>query len=348
VDGLKTLARGASRLAAVLVLAALSCAAECSADAGVLEAARARGHVLCGVSDGPAGYSKLTGDGEWTGIGVDFCKALAAAVLDSKDAVKFQAVPPSDRFATLKSGDIDVLTGEVALASRLEMEHGIRFPGVLAFEGQGFMVRRSHGVASALELSGARVCVTAETADAEGVADYFGALKMPFAIVRLDRWQEAATAYVNKSCQVLSADISVLAQARQQSGEPDKHMILPEIASRQLIGPAIRQGDEDWFSVVRWTLHALIAAEELGITSANVDAMKASKNAKVRRLLGLDMDLGGKLGLGADWTQRVIRQVGNYGELFERNLGLKSPLKLERRLNGLASQGGLHYAPAFR
>ena len=171
---------------------------------------------------------------------------------------------------------------------------------------------------------------------------------MPFEIVRLDRWQEAAAAYVNKSCQVLSADISVLAQARQQSGEPDKHMILPEVASRQLIGPAIRQGDEDWFSVVRWTLYALIAAEELGVTSANVDAMKASKNAKVRRLLGLDMDLGGKLGLGADWTQRVIRQVGNYGELFERNLGLKSPLKLERRLNGLASQGGLHYAPAFR
>ena len=348
VDGLKTLARRASSLAAVLALAVLCFAAECSADAGVLEAARARGHLVCGVPDGPAGYSNLTGDGEWTGIGVDFCKALAAAVLDSKDAVKFQAVPPSDPFAMLKSGDIDVLTGEVALASRLEMEHGIRFPGVLAFEGQGFMVRRSHGVASALELSGARVCVTAQTADAEGVADYFGALKMPFEIVRLDRWQEAAAAYVNKSCQVLSADISVLAQARQQSGEPDKHMILPEVASRQLIGPAIRQGDEDWFSVVRWTLFALIAAEELGVTSANVDAMKASKNAKVRRLLGLDMDLGGKLGLGADWTQRVIRQVGNYGELFERNLGLKSPLKLERRLNGLARQGGLHYAPAFR
>ena len=228
------------------------------------------------------------------------------------------------------------------------MEHGIRFPGVLAFEGQGFMVRRSHGVASALELSGARVCVTAQTADAEGVADYFGALKMPYEIVRLDRWQEAVAAYINKSCQALSAELSVLAQARQQSGEPDKHTILPELASRQPIGPAIRQGDDDWLSVVRWTLFALIAAEELGVASANVDAMKTSKNAKVRRLLGLDMDLGGKLGLGADWTQRVIRQVGNYGELFERNLGLKSPLKLERRLNGLASQGGLHYAPAFR
>jgi general L-amino acid transport system substrate-binding protein len=348
VDGLKTLARRASSLAATLVLAALCFAAECSADAGVLEAARARGHLVCGVPDGPAGYSKLSGDGEWTGIGVDFCKALAAAVLDSKDAVKFQAVPPSDRFATLKSGAIDVLTGEVALAWSHEMEHGIRFPGVLAFEGQGFMVRRSHGVASALELSGARVCVTAQTADAEGVADYFGALKMPYEIVRLDRWQEAVAAYINKGCQALSAELSVLAQARQQSGEPDKHTILPEVASRQLIGPAIRQGDDDWFSTVRWTLYALIAAEELGVTSANVDAMKASKNAKVRRLLGLDMDLGGKLGFGADWTQRVIRQVGNYGELFERNLGLKSPLKLERRLNGLASQGGLHYAPAFR
>jgi general L-amino acid transport system substrate-binding protein len=348
VDALRTVARRASCLAAVLVLVALACAAECSADAEVLEAVRARGHVACGVGDGPAGYSKLAADGAWTGIGVDFCKALAAAVLDSKDAVKFQLVTPGDRISTLKSGRVDVLTGDIALTSRLELEEGIRFPGILVFEGQGFLVRGSQGVASALELSGARICVTAETADAEGVADYFGALKMPYEIVRFDTWQEAAAAYINKSCQVLSAALSMLAQARQQSGEPDKHMILPEVAGRQLIGPAIRQGDDDWLSVVRWTLYALVAAEELGITSANVDAMSSSRNARVRRFLGLDMEPGRKLGLSPDWTRRVIQQVGNYGELFERNLGLRSPLKLERRLNGLASKGGLHLAPAFR
>lgn len=348
MDGLRTVARRASCFAAVLVLAALIGAVECSADAEALEAVRARGHVICGVADGPTGYSKLAGDGTWTGMGVDFCKALAATVLDSKDAVKFELVTPSERISTLKSGRIDVLAGNVALTVRLEMEQGIRFAGVFVFEGQGFLVRRAQGVASALELSGTRICVTAQTADAEGVASYLGALKMPYEIVRLDTWQEATAAYINKGCQVLSADVSVLAQARQRFGEPDKHMILPEVASRQLIGPAIRQGDEDWLSVVRWTLYALIAAEEMGITSDNVDAMNASKNATARRFLGLDMELGRRLGLSPDWTQRVIRQVGNYGELFERNLGLRSPLKLERRLNGLAGQGGLHYAPAFR
>ena len=171
---------------------------------------------------------------------------------------------------------------------------------------------------------------------------------MPFEVSKHDTWQDAAMAYTNKSCQVLSAGVSVLAQARQQLAEPGDHIILPEIAKKELVGPAVRQGDEDWFSVVRWTIHALIAAEELGITRANVDAMKASGNTEVRRFLGLDMDLGRRLGLSADWTQRTIKEVGNYGELFERHLGLKSPLKLERRLNNLARQGGLHYAPAFR
>jgi general L-amino acid transport system substrate-binding protein len=314
----------------------------------VLEAVRTRGHLVCGVGDGPKGYTILTGEGVWTGIGADFCRALAAAVLGSKDAVKFQLVPAGDRFAALKSGDVDVLARNIAMTFSLETEHGIRFPGVLLFDGQGFMVRGSQGVASALELSGVRVCVAGGTDDAQGVADYFGALGMPFEVARFDRWQEAAAAYVNKSCQVLSADIAVLAQGRQQLPEPDKHMILPEVANRQPVGPVIRQGDEAWFSVVRWTIHALVAAEELGITSANVDAMKASKSPKVRRFLGLDTELDHRLGLGADWTQRVVRQVGNYGELFDRHLGAKSALKLERRLNNLAGQGGLHYAPAFR
>jgi general L-amino acid transport system substrate-binding protein len=340
--------RRALLLAATLVLTGLGWAAEGAADAGVLEAVRSRGHLICGVGDGPKGYSTLTAEGVWTGISVDFCKALAAAVLDNKDSVKFLLVPSSERFSALQSGEIDVLSRNLAMTSSRDTELGIRFPGVLVFDGQGFMVRKSQGVASALELSGARVCVMTETVDGEGVADYFGALKMPFDLVKFDKWQEAVAAYTNKACQVLSADLSVLALARQQLAVPENHIILPEVASRQPIGPAVRQGDEEWFSVVRWTIYALIAAEELGITSANVDLMKGSKNPMVRRFLGLDLDFDHRLGLSADWTQRVIRQVGNYGELFERHLGPKSPLKLERRLNNLASHGGLLYAPAFR
>jgi general L-amino acid transport system substrate-binding protein len=348
-DGaVRTLRRRAFGLAAVLGLAGLITAADCSVQAGTLETVRARGELICGVGDGPKGYSTVSGEGAWAGISVDFCKALAAAVFGGKDAVRFRLVSPPERFSALQSGEIDVLSRNVATTLGGDTELGIRTPGVLVFDGLGFMVRKSQGVASALELSGTRICVVSETADAKGIAEYFGALKMPFEVSKHETWQDAAMAYANKSCQVLSAGVSVLAQARQQFAEPGDHIILPEIAKKQLVGPAVRQGDEDWFSVVRWTLHALIAAEELGITRANVDAMKASGNPEVRRFLGLDMDLGRRLGLNADWTQCAIKKVGNYGELFERHLGLKSPLKLERQLNNLASHGGLHYAPAFR
>ena len=345
---MSALVRWTFGVAAVLGVAAILAGAQAKAFSSVLETVRARGHLICGVGDGPKGYSTLTAEGAWTGISADFCRALAAAVLGGKEAVKFRLVSPVERFSALQDGEIDVLSRNVAMTSSRDTELGIRFPGVLVFDGQGFLVRKSQGMASALELSGTRICVTSGTADAQGLADYFGALKMPFELAKFERWQDAAMAYTNKSCQVLSADVSILAQARQQFAEPGDHIILPEIATKQLVGPAVRQGDEDWFSVVRWTIYALIAAEELGITRTNVDAMKASASPEVRRFLGLDMDLGQRLGLSADWTQRIVREVGNYGELFERHLGLKSPLKLERRLNNLAVKGGLHYAPSFR
>jgi general L-amino acid transport system substrate-binding protein len=313
-----------------------------------LETVRERGHIVCGVGNGLKGYSTANADGTWTGISVDFCRALAAAVLGSKDAVKFVPLPAAERFSALQSGEIDILSRDATLTSSHDTGLGIRFPGVLVYDGQGFMVRKSQGIASALELSGARVCVVTETADAEGIASYFGGLKMPVELIRFDKWQEVVAAYANKACQVLSADVSTLALTRQQLSDPDEHIILPELATKHLIGPAVRQGDDAWFSIVRWTLYALIAAEELGITSANVDAMKGLASGDVRNFLGLDLDLGKHLGLSADWTQRVVKQVGNYGELFERHLGPKSPMKLERRLNNLASNGGLHYAPSFR
>jgi general L-amino acid transport system substrate-binding protein len=348
VDAMRIVLCRASSLAAALGVAALLCAPPCIAGNSVLEKVRAREYVVCGVGENLKGYSTVNSEGVWSGIGVDFCRALAAAALGTKDAVKFRATSKDEGFAALQSGEVDVLSGKVAMTATRDMDLGIRFPGVLVFGGQGFMVRKSQAVASALELSGTRICVLSDTDDAQGIGDYFGALRMPFELSRFERWQDATMAYVNKGCQVLSGDIAMLALARQELPDADDHIILPEIAARQTVGPAIRQGDDDWFSVVRWTIHALVAAEELGITSANVEAMKGSANAQVRRFLGLETEFAERLGLAPDWTQRVIKQVGNYGEVFERDLGAKSALKLERRLNNLAGNGGLLYAPPVR
>ena len=325
-----------------------ACASSASADRGVLEAVRARGYVVCGVGDGPKGFSAVSAQGVWSGIGVDFCRALAAAVLGTKDAVKFRTVSSGDGFAALQAGEIDVLSRNIAISWSRDTSLGVRFPAVLVHDGQGFMVRKSQNITSALELSGARICVTAEGADEQGLADYFASLRISAELVKFPKWSDAVMAYANKSCMVLSADVSVLALVRQDLPDASDHAILPEMVTRQPIGPAVRQGDDEWFNIVRWTVYALVAAEELGIGGANVDAARNSNSSDVRRFLGVEADLGRSLGLSADWTQRVIRQVGNYGEMFERNLGQKSQLRLERRLNNLASKGGLLMSPPFR
>ncbi len=338
---------------AVLALAALLIAATArqAAAADTLTAIRERGHIVCGVGDGSAGYSTATAQGVWSGIGVDFCRALAAGVMGSKDAVKFRSLTAEQQIPALRAGEIDVLARYPDAAPGKDAAQGIRIAGILVHEEQGFMVRRSHNLTSALELSGARICVTRGTGAGFRITRYFTGLGMPFELVEFDEWKEAVAAYGddnNKACQVLSADLPELARARQAFGDVNEHLILPELVAKRPVGPAVREGDDEWFSVVRWTLYALIAAEELGITSASVDLAKGSSNAAVRRFLGIDMDLGKRLGLRADWTQRVVRQVGNYGELFERHLGQRSPLKLDRRLNNLSIHGGLHYAPSFR
>ena len=339
--------RGPYRLwvAATVLICQMSWA---QADPSVLEAIRARGHLTCGVGTGPKGYSSVDAHGAWSGISVDFCRTLAAAVLGDKGAVEFRPLSVQDQFSVLRSGQIDVLSSNIGMTSYLDTSLGIRFAGVLVYEGQGFMVRKTQNITSALELSGARICAAADTTNGQAIADYFGGLKMPFDLVKFDRWPDAVTAYTSKGCQVLAADLSALALARQGLANADEHIILPEAASKRLVGPVVRQGDDDWFSVVRWTLYALIAAEELGITAANVEAVRALGSPEARRFLGADKNLAGQLGLDPDWTQRVIRQVGNYGEIFERHLGQKSSLKLERRLNNLSSKGGLHYAPSFQ
>lgn len=342
---------GVRRAAGVVLMLTAALVGQISsgyADPGTLAAIRARGHVVCGVGDGPAGYSTTDKQGVWSGIGVDFCRALAAAVIGSKEAVKFRLLPPSGQISALRAGEIDVLARHTVMGPGQDAALGIRMAGVLVHDGQGLMVRRSQNITSALELSGARICVTRQSGAGERISGYFTNQNMPYELVKFEAWHDAVTAYADEACQVLSADLSVLALARQGLGDADAHVILPELVSKQPVGPAVRRGDDEWFSIVRWTLYALIAAEELGLTSASVDAAKGSSNAEVRRFLGIDMDLGKRLGLSADWTQRIVRQVGNYGELFERHLGQRSRLKLKRRLNNLSSNGGLHYAPSFR
>jgi general L-amino acid transport system substrate-binding protein len=344
--------RGVRRaLSAVLALAAflvVGAASRLLAAPNALTAIRDRGHIVCGVGDGSAGYSTTTAQGVWSGIGVDFCRALAAGVVGSKEAVKFRLLTPQEQIPALRAGEIDVLARYPDTEPGQDAAHGIRIAGVLVHEEQGVMVRRSQNITSALELSGARGCVTKETGAGYRLSKYFDGLGLPLELVKFDKWKEAVAAYADKNCHLLSADLPELARARQVLGDVGEHVILPELVARRPVGPAVREGDDEWFSVVRWTLYALIAAEELGISSASVDLAKSSNNAAVRRFLGIDMDLGKRLGLKADWTQRIVRQVGNYGELFERHLGQKSPLKLERRLNNLSSNGGLHYAPSFR
>ena len=318
------------------------------ADRGVLETVRTRGYVVCGVGDGPKGFSVVNGQGVWSGISVDFCRALAAGVLGTKDAVKFRTVSSGDGFAALQSGEIDVLSRNISMSWSRDTSLGVRFPAVLVHDGLGFMAGKSQNITSALELSGARICVTGESADEQGLTDYFAGLRISAELVKFAKWSDAVTAYANKSCMVLSADVSVLALARQELSNAADHAILPEMVTRQPIGPAVRKGDDEWFNIVRWTVYALVAAEELGIGAATVDSARNSHSTDVRRFLGLEVDLGRSLGLSADWTQRIVRQVGNYGEIFERNLGQKSALRLERRLNNLASKGGLQMSPPFR
>lgn len=313
-----------------------------------LEAVRERGDVICGVSEGATGYSTKDAKGDWHGMGVEFCRALAAAVFGSKSAVRFVPLPRDKRAAALRNDDVDLLASDINLTSTTDTVAGLRFAAAFAYDGQGFVVRRSHGVTSALELSGTRLCLASNSGDEQGVLDYFSALKIPVEVVKVERWSDAVQAYEQKSCQALSGSMTRLAAARAQFPTPADHVLLPEMAARFAIGPVVRQGDEQWFSIVRWVAFALLSAENLGVTSANADQLEASPNPEVRRFLSGNSDLCQVLGLAPGWSQKTIKLVGNYGEIYERTLGLKSPLRMPRKLNNLAGKGGLHFAPSFR
>ncbi|MFA5958110.1 amino acid ABC transporter substrate-binding protein [Hyphomicrobium sp.] len=332
-----------------LFIVAVSLSSEAiSAPISVVDAIRARGKVVCGLQDHAAGFSEVSPRGAWSGLDVEFCSALAAAVLGNRDAVKFLSLNAGDRFKSLQDDDVDVLLGATSWTLTRDTELGARFTGTLYYDGQGFIIPRNHSIASVLELSGASICVLSGSSDEMAISDYFGSRKMRYQLITSDRWEDLVKTYSDGGCTVLTGDMTLLAYEKSRLASGADQMLLPELISKEPYGPAVRLGDDAWFAIVRWTAMALVAGEELNISSGNVDAMKASPSHEVRRFLGLDADLGAPLGLSRDWAYQVIRQVGNYGEIFERTLGQSSSLKLDRGLNDLWTKGGLMYSVPFR
>ena len=339
------------RFATTFVAAsALALASSGSAEAGaIFDGVKQKGFVQCGVNVGLAGFSNPDDAGDWSGIDVDVCRAIAVAVFGDPKAVKFTPLTSKERFTALQSGEIDVLSRNTTWTLNRDSAQGLDFTGVTYYDGQGFMVPKSLGVKSALELDGASVCVQTGTTTELNLADYFRANNMSYTPVVFERGDEARTAYDQGRCDTLTTDQSGLYAERIGLAKPDDHIVLPEVISKEPLGPAVRHGDNQWGDVVRWTLYALLEAEELGINSQNVDDEKASStNPNVRRLLGVEGDMGQGLGLPADFGYQVVKQVGNYGEIFERNIGMGSPLKIERGLNALWTDGGLQYAMPVR
>ncbi len=330
------------------ILVAALIAGVSAAQAATLDQVRERGFIQCGVSQGLPGFSTADDSGAWTGIDTDFCRAVAAAVFGDPAKVRFRPLSAKERFTALQSGEVDILSRNTTWTFGRDTSAGLRFVGVIYYDGQGFMVRRRLGVTSALELSGAEICTNTGTTTELNIADYFRVHKMPYTVVAFEKSDEAVQAYDGGRCDVYTSDISGLNAQKAKLTTPSEHMLLPEVISKEPLGPAVRQDDPQWINIVRWTLFALIGAEELGLTSGNIDDALDSNSPAIRRFAGVDGDLGGKIGLDARWAFNIVKMVGNYGELFARNLGSDSPLQLERGLNRLWTEGGLLYAPPIR
>lgn len=320
-----------------------------SVQAGTLDGVKARDKLLCGVNPGLQGFAAKKADGSWAGFDVDFCKAVAAAVLGDSAKIEFVPVNAQERFEKLKSGAIDVLARNTTWTMERETKTGIRFAGVSYHDGQGFIVKKLLGVNTALTLSGAAICFLSGTTTQANVEDFFREKEMSFVPVTFDSIDDLVKAFDEGKCDTYTADLSQLYAIRLKLANPDDSVVLPDVISKEPLGPAVRQGDEQWFNIVRWTLFALVNAEESEIKAASVDGLKAeSKKPGVRRILGLEGTFGADLGLDPDWAARAIKAVGNYREIFERNLGKGSPLAIERGINAQWSDGGLLYAPPIR
>ncbi|QIE54433.1 amino acid ABC transporter substrate-binding protein [Pikeienuella piscinae] len=319
------------------------------ASAATLDDVKSAGELKCGVSTGLAGFSSPDADGKWQGFDVEFCRAVAAAVLGDPDKVKFVPTTGKTRFTALASGEVDVLARNTTWTFSRDTDLGFEFVGVNYYDGQGFMVPASLGVTSAKELSGATVCIQTGTTTELNLADYFRANGMEYEPVPIETNAEAQQKYLSEACDAYTTDRSGLAATRATFETPSDHVLLPEIISKEPLGPLVRHGDNEWGDIVRWTLNALISAEELGVTKANAEEMAASsENPEIRRLLGVEGDLGAMIGLDPKWALWAIQANGNYGELFNKNIGPDSPIGLDRGLNALWTDGGILYSPPFR
>ncbi|WP_373087088.1 amino acid ABC transporter substrate-binding protein [Sneathiella sp.] len=320
-----------------------------AATAATLDDVKAKGFIQCGVTTGLAGFAAPNNEGKWEGFDVDFCRAMSAAIFGDPDKVKYTPTTAKERFTALQSGEIDVLARNTTWTYSRDVKLGFEFAGVNYYDGQGFMVKKKLGVKSGLELDGARVCVQSGTTTELNLADYFTANGMKYDSVVFDSADEVREAYLKDTCDVYTTDQSGLYAQRSVVPNPEDHVILPEIISKEPLGPLVRHGDNEWGDIARWTLNAMIDAEDLGVTSKNVDDLKANtKNPEIQRMLGTSEDLGSQMKLSADWAYNIIKMVGNYGEVFERNLGLSTPLHIERGLNAQWNKGGILYAPPLR
>jgi len=336
-------------MAAGVVAATLVGAAGAAYAGKDLDAIKARGSLICGVSTGVAGFAAADSQGKWTGIDVDTCRAIAAAIFGDADKVKFVPTTAQQRFTALQSGEVDLLVRTTTWTLTRDTALGFDFTGVNYYDGQGFMVNKKLGVKSAKELNGATVCVQPGTTTELNLADYFRANKMTFKPVVIEKVEEVRAAFFAGRCDVLTTDASGLYSTRAANApNPDDYVILPEIISKEPLGPLVRHGDNQFADIVRWTLFAQIEAEEYGITSKNVDEMMKSDNPAIKRILGVTPGMGKALGVDEKWVYNIIKQVGNYGEMFDRNVGMGSPLKIARGQNALWTQGGLQYAPPIR
>ncbi len=331
------------------ICAAIVFAAPLTQAGKTLDTIKQRGQVVCGVNVGLAGFAAIDSQGKWNGFDVDICRAIAAAVLGDADKVKWVPLNAQQRFTALQSGEIDILSRNTTWTLTRDASLGLHFIAVTYYDGQGFMVPKKLKVTSAKQLRNASICVQSGTTTEKNLADYFKALNVPIKTVVFEGLEASLKAFFSGRCQAYTTDASALASLRnKEARDPDDYVILPELISKEPLGPAVRRGDDEWFAIAKWVVFALIEAEEYGLRQANVDAEKQSTNPAVQRILGTSEDTGKLLGLDKEWAYRAIKAVGNYGEIFERNVGPKSTLKLPRGANNLWNKGGLIYAPPIR
>lgn len=320
----------------------------CLAHGSTLAEVEKRGYVQCGVSPGLAGFSNPDANGNWTGLDVDVCRAVAAATLGDASKVKFTPLSAKERFTALQSGEVDILSRKTAWTFTRDTSLGVNFAGVSYYDAQGFLVTKKRGTKSALKLSGSAICIQADITNELILGDYFANNGMEYKAIVLESTSQLIKGLSDRLCTVVAGDISQLHEVKAKLADPGEVVLLPETYCKKPLGPAVRQGDDAWFNIVKWSLNTLINGEELGVSSENIETMKNSARTDIKRLLGLEGIKGQGLGLPDDWAYQILRQVGNYAEVYERNVGAGSALKIERGRNNLWNQGGLLYGPPVR